>query len=446
MRMAAQTPAMAACSSGTGGRRWAALLCLCLVAGGCALRHGGQDGAQEAEQEFVVGRWAFKRLEEVQQAVAEERYADAKEILARMQQREGLNPHERALMWQALAQVQAQQEDYKGAVASFEQCYALKALPAEGMRGVQYNLGQLYMALQDYSKAIEMFEAWRAGLKETPPEAHRMLASAYVQTGAFRKALPHAQALLAAEKPAKEDTLLLALAIRVELKQPAKAVALLKELISRFPKKQYWLQLSAAYAQLDDGPKALAALELAYRQHMLTGEAELMQLAYRYLHEELPLKAAELITEEMDRGRISRSLKPLEVLANSWMAAREVDKALVAYEEAAAEAKDGELYLRLARLYSQQERWAKAAAAAERALRKGDLEHPGNAYLLLGTARYHTGQPSAAKVAFTQARGHDPSRKAAEQWLEAMHKEQESCPTGREAACALIPGHDKQEP
>ena len=48
---------------------------------------------------------------------------------------------------------------------------------------------------------------------------------------------------------------------------------------------------------------------------------------------------------------------------------------------------DGELFLRLGQTFMQEENWKEAEEYIKYAIKKGDLENPGRAWLLLGITR-----------------------------------------------------------
>ncbi len=73
-------------------------------------------------------------------------------------------------------------------------------------------------------------------------------------------------------------------------------------MIKHYPKKDYWVQLSAMYGELKDQQQQLAAMETAYVQDMLTEEKELVNLAYLFLANEVPYKAAKVLDQGIDEG------------------------------------------------------------------------------------------------------------------------------------------------
>ncbi len=108
----------------------------------------------------------------------------------------------------------------------------------------------------------------------------------------------------------------------------------------------------------------------------------------------------------------------LELLGNSWIAAREYEKSIEPLQQAAELAEDGRLYLRLGQVRVQREDWKEATGLIQKAIEKGGLEDPGKAHLLLGISYYSDDRPESARTAFRRARKHDSTRTDAKAWLE----------------------------
>jgi len=236
----------------------------------------------------------------------------------------------------------------------------------------------------------------------------------------------------------KEPWLQLALSLYFENKRYRDAARILEQLVTRFPKKQYWMQLSAVYSELDENKKALGALEMAYVQGMLNDERELTNLAQLYLFNEVPYKAARVLDKGMADGKIKGTSQSWELLANAWLNARERDKALRPLERAAAASSKGRLYLRLAQVQIDREHWPAARKSLEKALAKGGLPDRGAAQFLLGIAAVSDGQWEAAKKAFHAAAEYKDRKGASEEWLAHIEQEQEA--EAREAAEAAASG------
>lgn len=129
-----------------------------------------------------------------------------------------------------------------------------------------------------------------------------------------------------------------------------------------------------------------------------------------------------MLKEGLEKRVIEPSRRRWEDLANSWAAARELDRALEAYGRAAALASDGKIDLQRGYILVDLERWAEAEEALAAAVRKGGIDRPCNAYLLLGMAQYEQGKLPLAQRSFTQAAADERCRSGAAQWLRHLEE------------------------
>ncbi|MEM6731022.1 MAG: hypothetical protein AAF658_05675, partial [Myxococcota bacterium] len=85
-------------------------------------------------------------------------------------------------------------------------------------------------------------------------------------------------------------------------------------------------------------------------------------------------------------------------------------------------AKSGDLYLRLAQLHLEGERWAAAQKAASDAVGTGKLRDPGQAHMVSGVAAYYAGKKAAARRARERAaKSKNPTTaNVARQWLSLL--------------------------
>ncbi len=380
----------------------------------------GNAGKGKEEKNYTVSKRAYKRLTKAQELLEAEEYEETLEIMERMRDRSWPTEYERALSWQITGQVHAAKDDLPRATKAFGKCLSLNALPDEAELDVLFNLGQLYVALEKYNKAAAVLHKWARQAKNPTPQSCFIVAWAFGQDKQFKKALSYAlHAIDGVEEPC-EAWLNFLLSIRFELGHKKEVVKILKRLIATFPKKAYWLQLSGVYGELGQDEKALAVMEIAHRQGLLTQESELSNLAKLYMLQAVPLKAAQLLEEAMQQGTVPKTAESMDLLANAWLQAREHEKALPLMQEAASLSDSGELYLALAQLHVRTEDWKGAAEAAQKALDKGGLASPGDAHLVLGIAHVKTGRRSAAHAALSQAEQFDATQSAAREWLDVL--------------------------
>ncbi len=411
--------------------RWSQLVVLLFAAAlafgaGDAMAQGREKPKPQTKKVKAVGKWAYKRLNEAHEALAEEKYTPALEALGEMKANSKLNEHEQALMWQTFGYVYSAQGKYSQSITAFEKCLALGGLPDVAQLNTMYNLAQLYVVRENYKKAAETFQKWFKVAVNPPAEAHYMYAIPLLQLGRKNEALQQAEAALQKAKSPREPWLQLALSLYFEKKRYKDAARTLEILVTRFPKKQYWMQLSAVYSEMGQHKRALGALEMAYLQGLLVEDRELTNLAQLYMYNEVPYKAARVLEKGMADGKVKASAQTWELLANAWLNAREREKAIRPLERAASASSKGQLYLRLAQVQIDREQWGDARVSLSQALAKGGLPDRGAAQFLLGIAAVSDAQWEQAREAFEASSEYEDRKAASREWLAHIQQEQEA--------------------
>jgi tetratricopeptide (TPR) repeat protein len=363
-----------------------------------------------------------KRLSKAYEQLGAEEYLAARKTLDRMRLR-SLNPLERAKVHQIYAFLGYGEGDLEAARESLEKAIAEDALPATVQSEMRFQIAQLYLAEENWSGVVTNLDKWFARVEAPNAAAYYMLAIAHYQLDDVDAALvPALQAVAQSNEP-REPWLQLLLALHLTRKDYEEAVPLLEQLAKHFPKKSYWLQLSTVHGALGNYEDALVPLQFAYAQNLLTTDEELRRLAQLLLYLDLPFRAAGVLSLGLEHERIDEDVEVYQLLGNSWIAAREYENAVAPLAQAAKLATTGDLYMRLAQVHIQRERWAEATIALEQALEKGGLADEGDVYLLMGIAHYSQKRPGHATRWFRRALEHSNSRKEAESWLSYIHRE-----------------------
>ncbi|MFK7885310.1 MAG: tetratricopeptide repeat protein [Gammaproteobacteria bacterium] len=369
----------------------------------------------------------FKKLTEAQEAGEAEQFTQAVAILDRLSQQDDLNSYERAQMYNFYAFIYFQQERFQDAIRAYENVRAQPDLPEAMETQAIYALGQLYFTVDNYPKAIELLETWFRTANNPGAGPYVFLSQAYYQQKQYRKAVePLDKAIsIAREKgqEVKENWLLLKRVYHYELKEYKTVADVLNQLIARFPKREYWNQLSAVYGELGDNKRQLAVLELANMQGYLDRSQDLRNLSQLYMMNGDPLRGAQTLEKAINDGIVTGDLANLKLLSQAWGAAREDEKALPVLKRAAGLSSDGKLDLRIAYSYMNIDDYEGAAEATREALRKGGLRNAGEARILLGTALFNDDQLSAAKDVFRSAETGSTTKRA-QQWLKHIGKEE----------------------
>lgn len=338
----------------------------------------------------------------------------------------------RALLLRQLAHRGLAGGDDTAAIRRFEEALALEALAPHAAAQMQLNLGQLYARAGRFAEAAAALEAGLAATPAPEPVLLLTLAAAYAQTGRFDEAAASAARAVAAEPTPPPDWFHLLLYAHYRLGDLDSCIVVLRDMLGRWPEDtELWLQLASLQHASGDTAGALAALELAALRGLLTEPDQWLRLAHLRLAGGVPDRAAQLVAELLEQGRLEPVADNWRLLASAWLQARELHRALPALERAAELDGDAATWLRAGELATELEDWAGAARLLDRALaaRPADGSY-GRTLLLLGQARYRLGQRGAAERAFREAAELGGVYLAAQQWLDFLAVAAEAPPAG----------------
>jgi tetratricopeptide (TPR) repeat protein len=405
---------------------WGVVVLVCGVALGDAAAKK-KDDEEKKKNQYTVSEKMHKKLTGAQEQMEADQYDAARELLAPLEERaDRLNPYERALTFLFLGFLDASQDRYEEALRYFELCLVQDSLPTGQQLSTRFNVAQLYLATENYAESERTLEVWFEEAESPTGVAFYLLAISRYQLEKYEAATVPAREAVASTRKPKEPWLQLLVGLYLELERYEEALPPLEQLVTLYPKRVYWTQLSALYAQLDKEEKALAVLQLAYEQGFLEDDRELRQLARLYLSHGLPYRAALLLEKALEEGTVAPDVDSLETLASSWIVAREYDKAIEPLRLAAELDEGGDLYVRLGQVYLERDSWKEATAALDVAFEKGTLKDPGKANLLLGIALYHQDRYRLARKHFAAALAEDSSSTSAKSWLDLLKREPQS--------------------
>lgn len=424
--------------------RKAFLSTVAAVAGSCLVvvlpTAANAQPAQCAEDEGpskTLSTAVARVLQDVFAQMQEEQYQEALVALNELIANRGdsMPAYDAATSYELRGSVKASLEDFRGALGDFQRALNLNALPQSRNNQLRYFIAQLQFQEEQYQAAIDGLNRWvqfaRTCGQNVDPNAYYLLAAAYgqIQPPNWRAALSPAENAVAANKaqgePNKAYYDLLNL-VYSELGNDAKRGPLLEEMVNVWPgTKGYWTQLSGLYSQAGRDRDAFAVLEVAYRAGLLTSESELKTLIQYYSFFNNPFRGAEMLEREMAAGNIDRDQDNLILLSQLWSQAREHKRSIPILREAASGSSTGTLYYRLGQVLLADEQYSAAQRALENAVNRGGMNRKdtGDAWLLLGTARFNQAGPedtaiwTNARRAFVNAQRYDNARTRASQWV-----------------------------
>lgn len=373
----------------------------------------------------------YSQLARAQKLADENKADEGLAVLDRVKSRiNQLNSYEKAMLWNFYGFVYYGKDDTDNAVIAFENVVQQQNIPNSLELSTLFSLAQLSMAVERYNETLNYLNRWaKAKVKDGVMSDNGLVlrANAYYALKDYQQSLNAISMAVkntfSESKLPKENWLVLKRALHYELKQSGPMLEVSEQLVRYYSKPKYWIELANIYGETEQLEKQLATMEAAYQQGFVTKRVDIQTLAQLYFGAGAPYKSAELLSNSIASGLVLENIKILNYLAQAWMSAKEVDKAVPVLQRAAKMSKSGNLDARLAEAYIELEQWQKVVYSANNAKLKGNLDNPGNVDVALGIAYFNLEKYSLAIKSFEIAKKEKGAKKMAEQWLKYVEKE-----------------------
>ena len=383
-----------------------------------------KSNQQQTKQAQAVSKAVYDKITKAQEAVDAKDYAGALRMLNNLYNPDKLTEYEQANVLNYIGYVYFNMDDIQNAMRTYERMLAIPSLEEQQRKQTTYTLAQLYTMEENYLKALSTLDAWFMLETNPAPEPFILKAQNLYQVQRYHDMIqPIENAMQVAvkrDKPVKEDWYVLLNFAYFQEENYSKVRDIQKTLLLHWPKKQYWFALAGAFTELGEDEKLVNAYASAHTQKMLEKEAELVTMAQLFMQREVPYKAATLIEKEMESGRVEKSGKNYRLLSQAWQMAMEDAKAIPALREAAKQADDGELDVRLANAFLNTGKYDDCAKAVRAGIRKGGLKSPDNAQISLGMCLYNLRKYDDSIKSFQVAARTTRSRRVSNQWINVI--------------------------
>ena len=369
----------------------------------------------------------YKKLDNVRQLSDEKKYEEALEYVKTIQNIPR-NSYETAMTWNMVAYVEFNRENYAAAVNAYNQVLVTKNLPESLEQTTLYSVAKLYLIQEDYKKSITALNKWFSVVEKPGPEAYILRAQMNYQLENYNQALPDVKKAIAIVqqqgKQPRESWLLVERAVYYQNKDFNAMERTLKDLITLYPKPQYWIQLGAVYNELGKPEKELSVIETAYEQGLLGKETHIISFAQAMLSQEVPYKAAQVLIKGIKAGAVEQTGKNLSLLGDALMIAKEYNEAIKVMTQAADETQAGKDFYKLAQIHTERQEWKQALENVNQALKDEGFKNQNEALILKGLVQFNLNDLDAAKATFIQAKAFSEIEKSASQWLGYIEGEQ----------------------
>jgi len=402
----------------------------------CSALFSGTTHAQESEaaqQETrktpAMRERVYSRLSEAQECADEGDMACARELLDRVREMSNLNSYEIAQMWNFYAFIYFTQDNYREATRAYENVLQQPELPLGLETTTMFTLTQLYFQEERFEESLGMLDRWFALTPTPAPDPYILKAQIYYSLERFQEGIEPTrtaiQIAMEQNRELRENWYRLLNVFYYELEDFPNVIDVLGTMIEMWPKREYFIQLSAMYGQEGDEGRQLALFETAYEAGWLARSSEIVNLSQLLLQADIPYKAAKILEKGLEDGIVESTEANWRVLAQAWQLAQEDEEAIPALSRAAGLADDGVLDVRLAQSHQNLAQWQDCVDAARSGMRKGDLRRPDQANMILGACLFELGEFNEARTAFEVAEKDSRSRTGARSWIQYVNAEED---------------------
>ena len=386
-----------------------------VLAGMMAAFGAGAAMAQAAcEETQFSSKTGEVYLKAEQAAMQNKDFNTAAQALGQLKSME-LNCYEEGAVLKLSAYINIERGDRQGAVRDLMSALEKGYIPEKDAAQTYYNIAQIHLQDEKFMKK------WQQAGGKPDRQQKWQLAVLYQRVDDFKTSIKWAEEVKRDDgSNYKQEVYDLLIYLYNSVDDKAKLASILEEVLVRNPtERKYWDAIAGNYFAANEERKAFEVQKAMYLAGLLTKEEELMRVVNFYNRFNAPYHAAQILEKEMNAGRVSKSLKNLELLANLYQVAREHEKAIPVIKQAASAGGGGPMLERLGRSYADLQQWEETEDALQQALKAGGLKDRATAYVMIGQSRYERDDRSGAREAFRQA-----GNRAGRSWLQFMDSEE----------------------
>ncbi|MDP4916305.1 MAG: tetratricopeptide repeat protein, partial [Haliea sp.] len=219
-----------------------------------AQESGGDQ--RETRRTPALRNAVYEKLAEAQAAAEAQDLAGAARVLDDMISTSGkneLNSYELANVYNFYAFIHYSREDYTKALQAYENVIRQPDIPLAMEINTRYTVAQLYFVQEQWQQGVNALLAWFSMTENPSEDSYVLLGQGYYQLNDYPKALTNVEKAISLYKEKgkvpKEQWYNLARFLYFDKNDVTNAVRVLEELLTHYPDKQYWVQLSHMYGE-----------------------------------------------------------------------------------------------------------------------------------------------------------------------------------------------------
>lgn len=323
------------------------------------------------------------RINKVVAAQQEGDLAAAEAVAGEILENDKANAYERAITLRLLADLLIDVDNDR-AMDHLRKAIELDGLGNNDHYGAMLALAQIQMQEDDYAGSLATLDRLVNETRTDKADVQLLRGNALYRLERFGEAIAALEPIVKDNPDARADAVQLLMASYAEGGRGADAAALAEQIAAQAPTdKRAQLNLANVYLQADNYPKAIEVYERLRAAGELTEERDYNNLSALYLNSDNgERRAIEVLNDGLSKGILKGDHRTYSSLAQAYYFTDDYDKAIEFYGKAAPLDDDGGTYLNLAKVLANEGRDAESKEAARKALDKG-LPNPEEARKLL---------------------------------------------------------------
>ena len=348
-------------------------------------------------------------------------YAQARAKLGELKM-DKLSPYEKSRVEQIYYQMDALEEKFDSARKHIEAAIASGGLTDKEISDMRYYGAQMLVQQEKWKEGAAAIEDWVKTATKPNGSVYYLLGVCYYNLENIDSALTNLRkAMDSSDKPLEAWTSMYA-SLLLQKERYKEALPIMTSLLNTYSsKKQYWMNVSQIYSNLDDNKNALIVMQLAYDAGMPFEANELQRLADLMAFQEMPYNAGVFMEKAINDKKIQPDQKAWEKLYVMYSNASEFKKAVTALEKAQQLGETGVNFQRMGELYLRLFQWDSAQVALEKALNKGGLRDVPYVEFYVGFCLYNQKKYSEAKTWLEKVPATSTQGKAAKSFIQLIN-------------------------
>lgn len=274
-----------------------------------------------------ISKANYETLKKCEKLINEKQYELALKTLIPLQ--ETNNNYEKSFVYQSMASIYLNQENYKKTIVYYEKILNLNALNEQQLSKIKYITSQMYLSNSKYKNSIQYAQELIDNKFIKQESVYQVLLQANYYDAQYFKSIEFAKKLLKQSKDKKESWYKILLSSYIETKQIKKSILTLNTMLLTWnTNEQYWMQLASLHQKNKETKKALSTLEIAYKNNVITKKNNLLYYINLLLNNELYYKSASIMKQSIKDNIIPQSKKNFELIVSSYINAKEPFKAI----------------------------------------------------------------------------------------------------------------------